>query len=105
MAFTHHILGRYYPVRVRALYLGYVLAGIQWTVDWIWNDSIAHDNLWRKLLGTAGFLVAAPIHALRALREPLGKRPGSGELLMGQLRQKRQGLLMDKDVAAPPAGR
>jgi glycosyltransferase involved in cell wall biosynthesis len=85
MTFVHHILGRYYPARVRALYPAYVVAGVAWTVDWIWHDSSAHDTVGKRLLGTLGFLAAAPVHAVRMLGEPLGKRPGAGELLSTQL--------------------
>lgn len=78
MTFVHRILGRYHPVRVRALYPLYVLAGWRWTVAWIWADSQAHDTVGKKLLGTLGFTLALPWHATRMLREPLGRLPGTG---------------------------
>jgi len=86
MTFVHHILGRYYPVRVRVLYPLYVLAGLQWTVSWMWADSQAHDTVARKLAGTIAFAAALPYHAVRMLKEPLGRRPGSGEAVAEQLR-------------------
>jgi glycosyltransferase involved in cell wall biosynthesis len=86
MTFVHHILGRYYPTRLRALYPLYVLAGLQWTVSWIWADSQAHDTVARKLLGTVGFAAALPYHAWKAMREPLGTRPGAGEALAESMR-------------------
>lgn len=79
MTFVHHILGRYYPTRLRLLYPLYVLAGLQWTVSWIWADSKNHTTIGKKLLGTIGFSLALPYHATKMLREPLGKLPGPGE--------------------------
>jgi glycosyltransferase involved in cell wall biosynthesis len=82
MTFVHHILGRYYPTRVRALYPLYVLAGWWWTCAWIVVDSHAHDTWWRKLGGAAWFTFALPYHATRQLlKESFGTRPGSGEAL------------------------
>jgi glycosyltransferase involved in cell wall biosynthesis len=78
MTFVHHILGRYYPVRVRVLYPLYIWAGYRWTVTWLWEDSVAHDTLGKKVLGTLGLTATLPWHALRMLREPLGRAPGSG---------------------------
>jgi glycosyltransferase involved in cell wall biosynthesis len=78
MTFVHHILGRYHPVRVRALYPLYVLAGWRWTVAWIWADSQAHSTIGKKLLGTLAFTFALPWHATRMLKEPLGQLPGTG---------------------------
>jgi glycosyltransferase involved in cell wall biosynthesis len=89
MTFVHHILGRYYPTRVRALYPLYVLAGLQWTLAWLWADSQAHDTLPKKLLGTLGFAIALPYHALRMLTEPLGTLPGAGVALREQLSRER----------------
>jgi GT2 family glycosyltransferase len=78
MTFVHHILGRYYPVRVRALYPLYVWAGYRWTVTWLWEDSVAHDTVSKKLLGTLRLTATLPWHALKMLREPFGRAPGSG---------------------------
>ncbi len=81
MTFVHHILGRYHPTRVRAMYPLYVMAGWWWTVAWIWVDSHAHDRWWRRLLGSLGFTFALPYHATRHLAQvSFGTRPGSGEL-------------------------
>jgi glycosyltransferase involved in cell wall biosynthesis len=82
MTFVHHILGRYYRTRVRALYPLYVMAGWWWTVAWIFVDSQAHDTWWRRLLGSAWFTFALPFHATRQLvTVRFGARPGSGEAL------------------------
>lgn len=78
MTFVHAILGRYYPVRVRLLYPAYVFGAWRFTIGWLWDDSMAHDTLGKKLLGTLTFTLALPYHAVRALRVPLGKPPGSG---------------------------
>jgi glycosyltransferase involved in cell wall biosynthesis len=85
MTFVHHILGRYYPTRVRALYPLYVLAGLQWTLAWLWADSQAHDTLAKKLTGSVAFAATLPYHAIRMLEEPLGKLPGAGVALREQL--------------------
>jgi len=86
MTFVHHILGRYYPTRVRALYPLYVLAGWWWTVAWIWVDSHAHDTLARRLVGTLGFTLALPWYAGKHLATVrMGSRPGSGEALASQV--------------------
>jgi glycosyltransferase involved in cell wall biosynthesis len=82
MTFVHHILGRYYPTRVRLLYPLYVLAGWWWTCSWIVVDSHAHDTWWRRLAGIAGFTLALPYYATKQLVQvSFGKRPGSGEAL------------------------
>lgn len=82
MTFVHHILARYYPTRVRALYPLYVLAGWWWTCSWIAVDSLAHDTWWRRALGILGFTAALPYHATRQLVQvSFGTRPGSGEAL------------------------
>lgn len=78
MTFVHAILGRYYPVRVRLLYPCYVFGAWRFTIGWLWDDSMAHDTLGKKLLGTLTFTLALPYHAIKALRVPLGKPPGSG---------------------------
>ncbi len=78
MTFVHAILGRYYPTRVRLLYPCYVFGAWRFTVGWIWDDSMAHDTVGKKLVGTLVFTIALPYHALKALRVPLGKSPGSG---------------------------
>ncbi len=78
MLFVHSVLGRYHPVRVRLLYPFYVIGAWRWTLAWLWDDSIAHDTVAKQLLGSAMFTLALPYHALRALRAPLGKQPGSG---------------------------
>ncbi len=78
MTFVHTVLGRYYPVRVRLLYPFYVIGAWRFTLGWMWDDSMAHDTLGKRLLGTLTFTLALPYHAVRALRVPLGKPPGSG---------------------------
>jgi glycosyltransferase involved in cell wall biosynthesis len=78
MTFVHHVLGRYYPWRVRLLYPIYVWAGYRWTVAWLWDDSIAHDTFWKRLGGTIALTVTLPWHAAKMLREPLGREPGTG---------------------------
>jgi glycosyltransferase involved in cell wall biosynthesis len=78
MKFVHSILGRYYPVRVRLLYPAYVFGAWRFTIGWLWDDSMAHDTVPKKLLGTLLFTLALPYHAVKALAVPLGKPPGSG---------------------------
>ncbi|HEY5921578.1 MAG TPA: glycosyltransferase [Kofleriaceae bacterium] len=78
MKFVHSILGRYYPTRVRLLYPFYVFGAWRFTIGWLWDDSMAHDTLPKKLLGTLWFTLALPYHAVKALAVPLGKQPGSG---------------------------
>lgn len=82
MTFVHHIMGRYYPTRVRALYPLYVLAGWWWTCSWIAVDSLAHDTWWKRVLGILGWTFALPYYATKQLiTVDFGKRPGSGEAL------------------------
>ncbi|HUQ08648.1 MAG TPA: glycosyltransferase [Kofleriaceae bacterium] len=82
MTFVHHILGRYYPKRVRVLYALYALAGWWWTVSWIAVDSLAHDTFGKRALGILGFTFAFPYYATRQLVQvSFGTRPGSGEVL------------------------
>jgi glycosyltransferase involved in cell wall biosynthesis len=88
MTFVHHVFGRYYPWRVRLLYPAYVWAGYRWTIAWLWDDSIAHDTVGKRLLGTLAFTLALPWHALRAIREPLGRLPGSGLAVRDRLRAR-----------------
>jgi glycosyltransferase involved in cell wall biosynthesis len=78
MTFVHKVLGRYYPVRVRLLYPLYVIGAWRFTIGWMWDDSIAHDTLAKRVLGTALFTLALPYHAIKALRVRLGRLPGSG---------------------------
>ena len=85
MKFVHAILGRYYPVRVRLLYPCYVFGAWRFTIGWLWDDSMAHDTLPKKLLGTLLFTLALPYHAAKALAVPLGKPPGSGLALRERL--------------------
>jgi len=67
---------------VRALYPLYVLAGWWWTCSWIFVDSLAHDTLWRRVLGVAWFTFALPYYATKQLVQvSFGTRPGSGEAL------------------------
>lgn len=85
MTFVHRILGRYLPVRVRALYPLYVLAGAWFVLDWLWNDSRRYATPARRLAGSAAFLLLLPIHAVRMVRVPFGRieeaaRPGSEHL-------------------------
>jgi hypothetical protein len=85
MTFVHRILGRYRPVRVRALYPLYVLGGAVFVLDWLWNDSRRYPTPARRLLGSAAFLLLLPLHAARMVRVPFGRiedaaRPGSAHL-------------------------
>jgi glycosyltransferase involved in cell wall biosynthesis len=72
LTFVHVILGRYHPWRVRLLYPLYALGGLRWTLAWLWDDSLAHDTVPRKLLGSLAFVLAWPfvaaLSAARALR-------------------------------------
>jgi glycosyltransferase involved in cell wall biosynthesis len=77
MTFVHRILGRYHPWRVRLLYPLYVLGAVVWTLAWLWDGAIAHVPVWRKVLGTLGFVATLPWHAGRMLGEPLGRRGAS----------------------------
>jgi glycosyltransferase involved in cell wall biosynthesis len=85
MTFVHRILGRYYPWRVRLLYPLYVLAAYRFTLTWLWEDSVAHRSLGKRLLGSLALTAALPWYALRMLREPLGRPPGSGLALRERL--------------------
>jgi glycosyltransferase involved in cell wall biosynthesis len=87
MTFVHHIVARYHPIRVRLLYPLYVAAGVQWTISWIFADSQRHQAMWRKFAGGIWFLITSPFHALRMIGVGLGRRPGSGEALVAQLRE------------------
>lgn len=85
MTFVHRILGRYLPVRVRALYPLYVLAGAVFVLDWMWNDSQRYATTMRRLTGAAAFFLLLPVHAARMVRVPFGRtddaaRPGSAQL-------------------------
>jgi glycosyltransferase involved in cell wall biosynthesis len=91
MTFVHAILGRYYPWRVRVLYPCYVFGAWRFTVGWLWDDSMAHDTLGKKLLGTLTFTLALPYHAFKALRLPLGKQPGSGLAMRERMGQPVSG--------------
>lgn len=88
MTFVHHVLGRYHPWRVRLLYPLYVLAGVHWTLMWIWIDSRRHGSVLAKVAGSLAFLASAPWHAAKLLREPLGTLPGSGAALAARLRPR-----------------
>ena len=77
MTFVHHILGRYRPWRVRLLYPLYVLAGMMFVIDWIWNDARKYQTFGSRLVGSALFVVTLPVHAIKMLREPLGKPDGA----------------------------
>jgi glycosyltransferase involved in cell wall biosynthesis len=82
MTFVHHIMARYYPGRVRALYPLYALAGWWWTMMWFMDESAAHDTWGKKLVGMAGFSLGFPFFASRQLLTvDFGRRPGSGEAL------------------------
>ena len=86
MTLVHHILGRYHGTRVKALYPLYVWSGWWWTISWIWADSHAHDTTWRRVVGTLGFSLALPYHAVKQLvGVEFGKRPGSGEALAAEV--------------------
>jgi glycosyltransferase involved in cell wall biosynthesis len=85
MTFVHHVLARYYPWRVRLLYPLYVWAGYRWTVSWVWDDSMLYNTIPKKLLGTIAYTLTLPWHAIKALREPFGTRPGSGEAVRDRL--------------------
>ena len=62
------------------MYPLYALAVIQWTVEWIWAESVQHHTAPRRLLGTLGFLVASPWYALTtALRVRFGRITDSRE--------------------------
>jgi hypothetical protein len=87
MRFVHAILGRYYPSRVRWLYPAYVFGAWRFTLGWLWDDSMAHDNVPKKLLGTLLFTLALPYHAVKAFRVPFGAEPGSGVALREVLRK------------------
>jgi hypothetical protein len=82
MTFVHHIIARYHPMRVRLLYPAYVIAAGVWTVIWLWDDSKRYHSFLSRLLGSAAFAAALPVHALRMLGEPLGRPapPPRGEL-------------------------
>lgn len=76
MTFVHHVMARYYPTRVRALYPLYAWAGYRWSVSWLWDDSplTIPQQIWATIAFTATF----PYHAIKMLSEPFGKPPGSG---------------------------
>ena len=79
MTFIHHILGRYHPNRVRALYPLYVMAAWWATMSWIWSESNDHPTAGRRVLGAVGFSLALPYHALRQMiGVDLGRQPGAG---------------------------
>lgn len=79
LTFVHVILGRYHPVRVRLLWPLYVFGAWRFTLGWMWDDSIAHDTLGKKLLGSLTLSLMMPVHALRALwRVRFGRPPGAG---------------------------
>jgi glycosyltransferase involved in cell wall biosynthesis len=105
MTFVHHVLGRYYPWRVRLLYPIYVWAGYRWTVAWLWDDSIAHDTFLKRLGGTIALTASLPWHAVKMLREPLGHLPGSGESLRERLTPRDAAVVADppRAAAASPA--
>jgi len=85
MTFVHRIMARYRPVRVRALYPLYVLAGAVFVLDWMWNDSRKYSTTLRRLAGASAFLALLPVHALAMARVPFGRPdeaagPGSAHL-------------------------
>jgi glycosyltransferase involved in cell wall biosynthesis len=77
MTFVHHILGRYRPWRVRLLYPAYVLAGLIFVIDWIWQDARRYSTFASRVAGSAWFVIGLPVHAIKALREPLGTMSGA----------------------------
>jgi len=85
LTFVHHILGRYHPWRVRLLYPLYVWAGYRWAIAWAWDDSVVYDTVPKKLWATVLFTLTLPYHAVKAMREPLGKLPGTGVAYRDQL--------------------
>jgi glycosyltransferase involved in cell wall biosynthesis len=98
MTFVHAILGRYYPTRVRVLYPFYVFGAWRFTVGWIWDDSMEHDSVPKKLLGVVALTLALPYYVVKALRIPFGKEPGTGVAL-----RERVGAGGDVSAAASPA--
>jgi glycosyltransferase involved in cell wall biosynthesis len=77
MTFVHRIMARYRPWRVRLLYPLYVLAGMMFVIDWIWNDARRYQTFASRLAGTALFVLTLPWHAIKMVREPLGKMAGA----------------------------
>jgi glycosyltransferase involved in cell wall biosynthesis len=88
MTFVHVILGRYRRRRVQLLYPLYVLAGMMFVIDWIWNDSLRYQTTLSRLGGSAAFVLTLPYHATKMLSVSLGKPdgaalPGSAQLRLG----------------------
>ncbi|HET6612607.1 MAG TPA: glycosyltransferase [Kofleriaceae bacterium] len=80
--FAHHIIGRYFPGRIKWLYPLYALALYGWTVDWIWTDSQRYATLPARVGATVWMLGALPFHVTRSLvrfsrRAPTGSDTGS----------------------------
>jgi glycosyltransferase involved in cell wall biosynthesis len=86
MTFVHHILGRYRPLRVRLLYPLYVLAGLTFVLDWIWNDALRYQTFASRLGASALFVLSLPVHAMRMLGDPFGKPDGAAVPGSDQLR-------------------
>ncbi len=91
MTFVHKILGRYRRGRVRWLYPLYVLSGMTFVLDWIWNDSRRYQTFGSRLLGSAAFVLALPYHAFKMRGVSLGKPDGAalpgGQSLHGNVNQ------------------
>lgn len=77
MTFVHRILGRYRRNRVRWLYPLYVLSGLVFVIDWIWNDALRYPTTARRLGASAWFALTLPLHATKMLRVPLGTASGA----------------------------
>lgn len=80
--FAHHIIGRYFPIRLKVLYPLYALALYGWTVDWIWTDSQRYATAPSRIAATVWMLPALPFHIIRCLarsskRAPTGSDTGS----------------------------
>lgn len=80
MQFVHRILGRYYPVRVRALYPLYILTAWRWTLAWLWDDSAAHDTFAKRLRASLVVTLQLPWLACRAVVEPFGRALRTDEM-------------------------
>ncbi len=77
MTFVHVILGRYRRRRVQLLYPLYVLAGMMFVLDWIWNDALRYQSTLSRLGGSVMFVMTLPYHAAKMLGVSLGKRDGA----------------------------
>ena len=65
--FVHRIIGRYYPIRVLALYPLYVVVSYFIAVGSIWAHSRRYRSAVARLLSAVGLLATLPVHVASAL--------------------------------------